>query len=41
MVRYGTRCMEWEYGCLGKVHHVWNENVGGLERCLEYGMGCG
>jgi hypothetical protein len=26
-----TQCVEWECGWLGKVPHVWNGNVDGLE----------
>jgi hypothetical protein len=36
-----TRCMTWECRWLGKVPHVRNENLDGLERCQEYGLGCG
>jgi hypothetical protein len=38
VVRQGTRCAKWECGWLGKVHHVRNGIVDGLERCPEYDM---
>jgi hypothetical protein len=34
----GTQREEWDCGWLGKVAHVRNEIVYGLERCPEYGM---
>jgi hypothetical protein len=37
----GTRCVAWKSGRLGKVPHVRNGIVDGLERCLEFGVGCG
>jgi hypothetical protein len=37
----GTQCMAWACGRLGKVPHVRNGIVDGLERCPEYGLGCG
>jgi hypothetical protein len=33
-----ARRMDWECGWLGKVPHIWNGIVDGLERCSEYGM---
>jgi hypothetical protein len=38
MARYCTQCTEWECGWLGKVPHVRNGNVDGLERFMEYGF---
>jgi hypothetical protein len=39
MVRYGTWCTGWECGWLGKVPHIRNGNVDGLERCPAFGLG--
>jgi hypothetical protein len=37
----GTRCTTWACGWFGKVSPVRIGIVDGLERCLEYGLGCG
>jgi hypothetical protein len=36
-----VRHMDWECGKLGKVPRVWIGMMVGLERCPEYGLGCG
>jgi hypothetical protein len=37
----GTWCTDWDCGLFGKVPRVRIWMVVGLERCPEYGIGCG